>query len=237
MAEKEELEFDLDKIEPVKRDKVKNVSVLLWGKTKAGKSTYANTFPKPIIFDFEGTSGGVEGAKVLRVTDFEMFHKAWKQALEKNYETVVIDGAEYWLSMLQDNTLKRMGRKSMSDMKFGDTYQQFRKDAKETITKLLGRGKNIIFIFHETTAEYVNESTDETYNVRQPNISDKILIEAIPALFDIVANIEIKVDDTGKKTRLLDCTMNKYKMTGNRFGIEDILTLDYKELESRIIKK
>ena len=129
------------------------------------------------------------------------------------------------------------GKEIKSDMKFGDTYQQFRKDAKETITKLLGRGKNIIFIFHETTAEYVNESTDETYNVRQPNISDKILIEAIPALFDIVANIEIKVDDTGKKTRLLDCTMNKYKMTGNRFGIEDILTLDYKELESRIIKK
>ena len=166
-----------------------------------------------------------------------MFHKAWKQALNKGYKTVAIDGAEYWLSMLQDNTLKKMGRKSMPDMKYGDTYQQFRKDARETISKMLGRGINIIFIFHEAIMEYVNETTDESYSVRYPNIDDKVLKEAIPCLFDIVANIEASIDGDGKKIRTVDCTINKYKMTGNGFDINDTFPNEYTELEKRIIKK
>lgn len=215
--------MDLSKLEPVKLESTKKCSGIIYGKTKGGKTTFANSFPNAVTLDLEGTASLVEGAKVQKINTLEELYEACTQAF-KLYDTVILDGMKYLVLLFEKKVCTTLGRKSIRDHKYADTYDMLRKEVTEFIIKLLGKDKYVLFIAHDIDDVEVDETTDEERVVKSPFIPDKELKKTIPALVDFCAYFGAKKLSDGSVERSVDMTSCRDKVTGNRLGITEIIT-------------
>lgn len=234
------------KIEDVKEQTVSEGNgqfVVIIGKVGVGKSSMAATFPKALCVDLEGTASNIKGLKRIKIEigvggnidtrdkPFLELCDVTKQFLEsKNYETLIIDGGLEFVKMCQGFALKGLGRKSMRDHKFGDTFADSRDAAEEYIKRTIGRGKNLVLIAHIDEVTEVDPETDEERTIYRPMLGDKRLVYKIPALASVVGMIE--VDKNGK--RWFNCTASKTNVLKNQFNITDKLEANHKALANKI---
>lgn len=227
---------------------LKSVTMLLYGKAGVGKSTFASKFPKPLLVDCEGTASFVMGVRripidyiidaelELGVSDerekeklvglFEIF----KQFFISEYETLILDGVNPLIKMFENKTCKTLGRTSMRQHKYADTYDDMREEFTKMLNKILSRGKNIIFITHEDTEEEINESEDTVITRVVPFIKDKALRTTLPALVDNIGYVFVDKDNKFK----VDFSPFGKEMGKNRFGISTSMEANYENFKSTV---
>ena len=217
-----ENKYDLSQVEEQVVNENTPLFMIIYGKAGVAKSTVASMMGENVFFeDVEGTADKIQGIKRVSVDSFKDV-AGWKNSIMKNdeYDTLVIDGFKKLEMMLEDEVATVLGRKEFSDHKYGDTYLKKRYIAHKFLQSILGRGKNLIIICHESEVEMIDESTDESYISIAPNIKDKELKVEIAGLADIVAHMEVHREE-GKKIWKMDLTPYKGKVCKNRFDIED----------------
>ncbi len=236
--------MEIEKIEKTVVKEVKGLTLLLYGKAGTSKSTFASKFPNSLLVDFEGTAGFVLGAKRFKPSSLlggEGFYEVVKQFFESKYETLIIDGFNPFMKMFDEEiVLKKLGRKSIRDHKYADTYSERRDGITALFQKVFGRGKNIIIITHEAMEDITDTETDEVTTQKIPLIKDKELAQVIPAMVDNIgytytANIENE-DGTRSNKFMIDFSPFGQNLGKNRFGIEKPIEAKYEELE-KIIKE
>jgi len=182
--------------------KIPNLVMMVYGMGGVGKTTFAATFPKPLLLDFENGAKyfGERGIEV----DVALF-KHWptledKKALAtaiENYETVIVDPIGEAMEKLINDTNTISGskfRQNGGDLTMAG-WGEVKKQMRNFIKFLRDSNKNVILVAH------VDEKMDDEVLVKRPLIATKLSDEII-TMVDVVGYMRT-VEKDGQTVRLI----------------------------------
>lgn len=182
--------------------KVANLVILAYGMGGVGKTTFAATFPKPLLLDFENGAKyfGERGIKV----DVAVF-KDWLTVEDKkqlrdaltNYETIIVDPiGEAMEKLINDTTTITGSKNRQSDGSLTAAgWGAVKKEMRNFIKWLRDSGKNVVLIAH------VDEKNDDEQLVKRPLIATK-LSDEIVTMVDVVGYMRT-VEKDGETVRVI----------------------------------
>jgi len=167
----------------------KNASIMMivYGMGGVGKTTFASTFPRPLLIDFENGAKyfGERGIKIDVAQQKEWFTQEDFNQLKvaiANYDTIVIDPiGEAMQKLIESPSIngakyRQGGTGDLSIAGWGEVKKKMR----NFIKWLRDTNKNIVIVAH------VDEKTDGETIVRRPMIATKLSDELV-TMVDIVA--------------------------------------------------
>lgn len=182
--------------------KVASIVMLVYGAGGVGKTTFAATFPKPLLLDFENGAKyfGERGIEV----DVAVF-KDWLTGTDKKelagvldkYETIIVDPIGEAMDKVINDTTAISGSKnrqsdgSLTAAGWGEAKKQMRNFVKW----LRDSGKHVVLVAH------VDEKADDETLVKRPLIATKLSDELI-TMVDVVGYMRV-VDRDGETVRLI----------------------------------
>lgn len=195
------------KIENTQKDyeNVASINMLVYGVGGVGKSTFASTFPKPLMFDFENGAKyfkqrGID-LDVVRMNGwFKTEDKKQLAEMVKGYETLIFDPIGEAMEKLIKNpdisgTKYRQSDGSLSMNGWGKVKDEMRtmlKWARDT-------GKHIVIVAHDSDAPLAGS---EGAVKKVPLIATKLGAELVN-MVDIVAYLDIIQQEGGVEKRVL----------------------------------
>lgn len=185
------------------------VMMMVYGLGGVGKTTFASSFPKPLLLDFEN------GAKYFKERGINIdvsVLKTWLTDEDKKqlgasiakYETIIVDPiGEAMEKLINGDSVKGAKyRQSGGDLTMAG-WGEVKKQMRNFIKWLRDTGKNVVIVAH------VGEKMDEETMVKRPLIATKLSEELI-AMVDIVGYMQvISVDGEAKRVIKVDGSDNK----------------------------
>lgn len=192
--------------------------MVVYGMGGVGKTTFASSFPKPLMLDFEN------GAKYLGERGINMdvaVFKTWlttddkKQLREalKDYETIVIDPiGEAMDKLIEDtNTINTKGSRRMDGALTMQGWGIAKKEMKNFIKFLRDTGKHVVIVAH------VAETEEEGRLVKRPAIATSIKMELVN-MVDIVGYMRIHGEGEDQKRIIEVGGSTEYVVKKDRTG-------------------
>lgn len=169
-------------------DYPKNTSLMMmvYGMGGVGKTTFAATFPKPLLLDFENGAKyfGERGIDV-DVANFQDWFNAedfsqLKEVLPK-YQTIIVDPIGEAMEKLINSTAINGAkyRQASGDLTMAG-WGEVKRRMRTFIKWLRDTGKNVVIVAH------VDEKNDDGIIIRRPMIATKLSDELI-TMVDVVA--------------------------------------------------
>lgn len=190
---------------------VQSLVMLVYGMGGVGKTTFASTFPKPLLLDFENGAKyfGERGIEV----DVAVF-KNWLSIKDKQelatviekYETVIVDPIGEAMEKLLNDPEVAKGQKyrqASGDLTMAG-WGQVKKEMRNFIKWLRDSGKNIVLVAH------VDEKDDEGRIIRRPLIATKISDELI-TMVDVVGYMTV-ITQEGEQKRVISVDASDEKI-------------------------
>jgi len=203
--------------EKTKPDSEGKFSLLLFGREKIGKSTFAAQWRKPLFIFTE------PGNKELEL--FEVYVSSWLEFVAYSdllikkgrlanfpYETLVFDTADRLWDMVEDFTCEKFAIDHMSDLGYAKAYKFAQKEFIKKVFPLMALSVSTIFTSHEDMREIRTRTGDEVDRIvpSMANSARKILEPVV----DLWAYYTY--DQTGKH-RILQVVGDDLIMAGHRF--------------------
>ncbi len=172
-------------------------SILLYGREKIGKTSFAAQFPDAFFLMCE------PGGKDLEIYSREV--QDWNQfvgyidLLEKNpgsFKTVVVDTADRCYKLCEESVHKKMLIKHASEADFGTGWSMPKDEFARQIIRLLKQGRGVIFTSHANEKE-IKSRGGAKYDRVVPTMS-KQAREVLEPIVDIWAYMEY--DDGENRT-------------------------------------
>lgn len=189
------------------------IMIMVYGMGGVGKTTFAATFPKPLLLDFENGAKyfGERGIDVDVAVLKDWFTQADFEDLKKAvaaYETIIVDPVGEAMEKLI-NSPQVSGakfRQASGDLTMAG-WGEVKRRMRNFIKWLRDTGKNVVIVAH------VAEKDDEGKLIRRPMIATKLSDELI-TMVDIVAYMRTVTDHSGeeevtKRVLILDPTDEK----------------------------
>ena len=131
-------------------DKIK---MFLYGDPYSGKTTFASTFPNPIILSTDGNYG-LLSTPAITITTVAEWEKAFEELEKGNhtYETVVVDLADSLYDLIRGEVLKETKIAHETDLGHGKGWHLVRKPVQLMFYKFASLPYNVIFIGHSKVA-------------------------------------------------------------------------------------
>lgn len=196
------------------------VKCVVFGKPKTGKTTLIKTAPSPIIFSSERgllslKGSGLSGITIETMKDLDDAF-AWLSSSEaQKYRTIawdsVSDTAEAILS--DEQKQERKGKSGKTDKWapyniLSEKMTEKLRDARNMA------GRNWYLICQEEIIQ-----TAEGTRMAVPSLPGKALLQNLPYLFDLIAQMVLYVDPvTGEESRALKTRGDNITMGGDRSG-------------------
>lgn len=200
-----------------------NLTVLVYGEPFIGKTTFAATWPKPIIISTDGNANRTgkdnivitqtmqktttSGAKVP-IHGWEVFKEiVLELGSDTEHETIVIDLFSHVVDLCRTYMFAKHNLTDESDMGYGKGYKLIKTELWPVIRQLKALNKNIIFITHVKT--YDGEI--------KPNLSQSVFTD-LTSLLDLVGMVNKINGEDGKIQRVFE-TLSTSVMSGNRLNL------------------
>lgn len=177
-----DLKLPTEKTKP--RTSLSDYTILLYGREKIGKTTFAAQFPDVLFLE---TEPGTRALSVFSqpIVDWTMFVQAVK-ALEgdKRFKTVVIDTADNLYDMCLRSVCRKKGIDHPADEEYGSGWSAVRKEFVAWNTRLVHQGRGVIWTSHETDKGIKKRGGEETTRIC-PTLSGQGR-KALEAMVDIM---------------------------------------------------
>ena len=199
----------------IKTDSIK-LKVLCYGKSGTGKTTFACSFPKAYVFDFDNGMLSQRGKDVEYDT-----YKDWGKAemklqeLETScpYDTLVFDSVTIMQELMMEEVLYVSKRKMPTLHDWGMLINKLQ----NTFSRVTRMAPNVVVTAHEQLIQ--DDITSEV--LIQPLIVGKKLPGQIPLWFDEVYRMQVSRDTKGKAVyQMLTRADVKYSAK-SRLGVLD----------------
>lgn len=128
------------------------ISAVIYGTEGIGKTTLASRFPAPLFLDTEGGTDrmDVDRARIRTWLELEgAFHELVRE--HGNYETVVVDSADWAEAMAKDHVCRSNNKPSIESFGYGKGQVMVGEAVKRLLglaDQLVERGVNVVFVAH-----------------------------------------------------------------------------------------
>jgi hypothetical protein len=195
------------------------VKCVVFGKPKTGKTSLIATAPAPIVFSSERgllslKGKGISGIEINTYKDLDDAF-AWLGSSEASkYKTVCIDS-------VSDLSEAILAQERKDNKKKSDNWGPYNILAEQMTQKLRDarnmHGRNWYLICQEEII-----TTAEGGKMAVPSLPGKALLQNLPYLFDLIAQMVLYVDPvTGEESRMLKTRGDNITMGGDRSGALD----------------
>jgi len=206
------------------------VRAVIYGVEGIGKSTFAAGLPSPLFLDLEKGTGHLDVARA-DVETWQELETALTECLTTEYQTIIIDTADWAEAACAEVVLKKHGKKSIEDFGFGKGYVILAEEFRKVIARaeaLISRGKNVVFLAHsKVVRQSPPDQTDgfDRYELKLAKQVAPILKEWADLLgfanfrSQVVEGTDGRTKATGGKERLLHLEHSAAWDAKNRFGL------------------
>lgn len=220
----------------VQGDVTKKV-IWMYGAPFSGKTTFANTFPDPLMLNTDGNikyvdapfipirdEVTVDGRLTKRTLAWDVF-KSVIDELEKkqnSFKTIIVDLVEDCYEACRLYMYDQMGITHESDDAFR-AWDKVRTEFLSTMRRFVNLDyENIILISHEDTTKDITKKSGDRLTSIKPNIQDKVA-NKLAGMVDIVARVIADGDE-----RILSFKTNEVIFGGGRLNTKTTeIPLDY----------
>lgn len=228
--------INLNELQPTRLCKdLRGRFVEIFGREKAGKTSTAVLWPKPLLCAFEvgyHALAGVYAADIDNWTTFkDICRQLRKPEMKEKFETIIIDTVGISYSMCEDYIKQQQGVTEISEIAWGRGFKLLREEFEKTFRDLSKQGYAIVFIAHSKTK--ITDVTDNEGN-RLEQISPNLpaaCAEAVNGLVDIIAYLGVEYDENRNATRWLYLRETPTIFAGSRYrAIVPKIPLSYEGL-------
>lgn len=179
---------------------LEDFTVLVYGREKIGKSTFASNFDKAL---FLATEEGLKALEVYKITitSWLKFKKTLKALKTEKHEfrTIVIDTIDLLFKQCAFYVAKKFDFYHPSEEKWGKGWQLIEDEFSRGINGLVQLHKGVVFISHARDIEIKKRGSEITKTMPTfPNTCSKVIMP----LVDIVLYFGIDYDDNGEEIRI-----------------------------------
>ena len=209
----------------------KRKRVWIYGGSFSGKTTFADKFPDPIMFNTDGNTANItaqcihikdevktNGRMIDRKYAWEIFKEylTLLEAKQNDFKTVVFDLVEGLYEYCRSYIFAKEGIEHESDQGFGKGYALVEKEFVDVMKRVCNLDyDNIILISRETNNTNVTKKGGESISVIKPDLRDKIS-NTLTGMVDLVGRVIVD-NDTNRK---LSFKNDEYVFGGGRLNIK-----------------
>jgi len=179
--------------------------VEIFGREKAGKTSTAVLWPKPLLCAFEVGYHALAGVYAADIDNWSTFKDICRQLkkpeMKERFETIIIDTVGIAYSMCEDYIKQQQGVTEISEIAWGRGFKMLREEFEKTFRDLSKQGYAIVFIAHSKTK--VTDVTDSEGNKLEqisPNLP-AACAEAVNGLVDIIAYLGVEYDENREQAQ------------------------------------
>lgn len=124
--------------------------VVIYGVESVGKTTFAAQFPAPLFLDIEAGTAHLEVDRAA-IDTWADLHQAIKEAAATNYQTIVIDSADWAERLCVEDLLATTKKNSIEDFGYGKGWVQVAERMSRLLTaldSLIANGKHVVLLAH-----------------------------------------------------------------------------------------
>lgn len=216
---------------------VANLVMLVYGVGGVGKTTFASTFPKPLLLDFENGAKyfkqrGIDVDVVQVQRWFTNEDKKQLAELVQPYETIIFDPIGEMMEKLIHSDAINGSKYRQADGGLTMAGWGAVKDHARAVLKWArDLGKNVVLVAH------VDEKSDEETLVKRPLIATKISDEII-AMVDIVGYLDIlNVEGEEKRVLRVNPADKKYIAKDRTGALDKYVKPEYTYIREQIVAK
>lgn len=232
-------DIDIFNLQPSVIDKsLKGKYLLLYGKPKCGKTSFAVQAPRALVCAFELGVNALAGTKyvpILRWSDFKKVMAQLKKPQAKEmYDTIVIDTVSIAYELCEKYILQRESATSIKDIPFGAGYGMVSGEFQECLREITMLGFGLILICHskETPTNTYDEEGNPIMMI-QPSLTKRPM-EICNAVCDVIGAINTEFEN-GKAVRYLYTRQTPTIFAGSRYKyLKEKIPFGYEELTAAI---
>lgn len=157
-----------------------------FGRPKIGKSTFAASWDKPLIFDLESGYQEIEGDLIIPEKYGDFIRELHNKQNTKPYNTIVIDSLDVVYGWGEHNAMLALNKSfktnysTISEFPHGSGWGVARNNLKKFIMvdlfEIMRSGKNVVLILHEKSETIKRNNKEETiYKIALPGQSSNMV--------------------------------------------------------------
>ncbi len=231
---------DLWDLEPtvVTRD-LQNKYLLIYGKPKIGKTSFAAKLPNNLFLATERGLNAQSGKYVKYITSWNDF-KRWVRQLkdpraQEKFKTVTIDTLTILWNLCEKFICQNNGVEALADVPYGKGYKLLSREFEDTLRELTMLPYGIILIAHATIR--LDSRSDEeggSVEIIGPSL-DKRCTPIVNAMVDVIGYIGETWDENNESHRFLWTRSTPTITAGTRFPyLPKRIPFGYEELSKAL---
>jgi hypothetical protein len=212
--------------------------VVIYGVESVGKTTFAAQFPAPLFLDIEGGTAHLNTDR-CEINSWAELNGALKEVAASDYQTVIIDSADWAERLCVEDLLASTKKASIEDYGYGKGWVMVAERMSRMLTaldSLIANGKHVVLLAHSKVQRV--EPPDlmtayDRYELKMSKQSSPLVKEWADELWffrfktKVVETENGKAKGTGGKQRIILTTHSAAYDAKTRSGLAEELPMEW----------
>lgn len=230
----------------------KAFKVVVYGVESVGKSTFASQFPNALFIDTEGSTSSMNVSRYPKPSSWQMLLDEVDEFTKTQYQTLVIDSADWAERLCVENVCVSRGKKGVEDFGYGNGYTYAEEEWGRFLNKLSDvvevHHKNVVLTAHAIVRKFERPEESASFDRYELKLGKKTTNKTAPLTkewADMVLFANFKVAITNTKTDKQGNTKGKAANgqrvmftqhhpcwdAKNRYGLAPELPFEYQQIK------